>query len=442
MILDYLISKYIDGDLSPEEDSRLRELVAADPLARDAFEEAALLHVAMATDAVPDVPAAVDIETRALIASRMAAGPGASVPPSSQQQGKGMRVALRVLTMAMLLVAALPFGDMALLPVLPWQRGNAEVAMLDVAAPNQENGKAARPTSAHTRGASGDVSAGTQEDAEYPGDLAGSAEVITNSTDVAEALEAIADQAHTSDLARRSVTREVDLGEMPAVAEQQPVSVAAMSALMGQQPADGIEPMMLRSLPAKISTMYGVGRASGGPIGSNVEQVSFNIGYGIDDATFIGIEIGSVRYDVATTHRATVGGLNGSDVTPEQPSVSLAPSGLPTDHSGTKVASTNRTGQLAVSEYQSLQSVQSMWGAIGIRRDVLSAGGASLAVGAGVGISENGPVGYGRVSIRYDVWRGTMVHLGGQHQWMALGTGTAVPMTRIMSMTFGVGLSL
>ena len=56
MIIEQLISNYLDGDLSPEQDQELRELVAADPAARKLFDEAVLVHIAMRCEDETEVP--------------------------------------------------------------------------------------------------------------------------------------------------------------------------------------------------------------------------------------------------------------------------------------------------------------------------------------------------------------------------------------------------
>jgi hypothetical protein len=58
MNLELLISKYLDGDLTPEEDQLLRKIISEEPLAREEFEGAALLHVEMQQDAESIVPPA------------------------------------------------------------------------------------------------------------------------------------------------------------------------------------------------------------------------------------------------------------------------------------------------------------------------------------------------------------------------------------------------
>ena len=56
MIIEQLISNYLDGDLTPEQDQELRELVAADPAARKLFDEAVLVHIAMRCEDETEVP--------------------------------------------------------------------------------------------------------------------------------------------------------------------------------------------------------------------------------------------------------------------------------------------------------------------------------------------------------------------------------------------------
>ncbi|MES2767046.1 MAG: hypothetical protein V4642_14320 [Bacteroidota bacterium] len=58
MNLELLISKYLDGDLTPEEDILLRKILSEEPQARGEFDGAALLHVEMQQDADSIIPPA------------------------------------------------------------------------------------------------------------------------------------------------------------------------------------------------------------------------------------------------------------------------------------------------------------------------------------------------------------------------------------------------
>ena len=69
MIPDVLISKYLDGDLSLEEDVEFRAMLAADPNAREAFDSAVLLHIAMRCEDVTTVPSDVEESVLAFIAN-------------------------------------------------------------------------------------------------------------------------------------------------------------------------------------------------------------------------------------------------------------------------------------------------------------------------------------------------------------------------------------
>ncbi len=445
MILDYLISKYLDGDLSPEEDVQLRELVAADPLARDAFEEAALLHVEMATAGLPEVPADLDLEVRRQVAERMSPPRRTSKPPSDGVREYGRWTAIRVMVTALMLAAALPFGDMTLGPFIPRFETSGQRDVVRLSTETLRTQSTMQPVE---RAANVSVDF---EASETLADIPSSSDVHVAEVRFA-AVETAVDVVQGSDaMAVPSRTRFVhDVMNLDEQDNKQldGGALSAMSTMLGQLPMYGASAIDQMRVPAKIATTYGVGMNQSGVDVGTVEQLSIGIGYGIDDGTSIGIEIGTMQYDVVAMHRGLSGGSGDGDqhVAIETYSLGAQPA-TPTSHDS-KIITPSRSGDGRVAEFEGRRSVQTMWGAVRLQQDLLSYGRATLVGGVAVGLANDSPMGYGRLGLRYAVFNDATVHVGAQMQWLALETGglraagKQVTLNRVASITFGIGVSL
>ncbi|RPI68378.1 MAG: hypothetical protein EHM43_05095, partial [Ignavibacteriae bacterium] len=111
MILEHLITAYLDGELTPEQDRELRQNLAADPSAREAFDAAVLIHIALRCEdrtlPPPDLRASVfeAVDAIATEESRLAGTTGVATRP--------IRLGNRTTTLlaCLLLVFSVPVAD-------------------------------------------------------------------------------------------------------------------------------------------------------------------------------------------------------------------------------------------------------------------------------------------------------------------------------------------
>ena len=125
MILDHLIAGYLDGDLTEDQDRELRAVVGADPLAKEAFDAAVLIHIALQCEDETVPPASLRSAVFEEIAALDAKGAAAYGQGAYQAQPRGsirsqrsstrrpQRSAVRMLATAAVFFLAmwLPFGD-------------------------------------------------------------------------------------------------------------------------------------------------------------------------------------------------------------------------------------------------------------------------------------------------------------------------------------------
>lgn len=116
MNLNLLISKYVDGDLTVEEDQTLRRLLSEQPAAKEAFDMATVLHFSMLEDADSIVvPSDFLLETEAKITMKFAAQEAivkAKLREQKIQAFKSNLTRLSSFVVALLLVCTVPFSDM------------------------------------------------------------------------------------------------------------------------------------------------------------------------------------------------------------------------------------------------------------------------------------------------------------------------------------------
>jgi hypothetical protein len=115
MNLDDLISKYLDGELTADEDSQLRQLLSEDIAARRAFDAYVLIHAALREDAKNIVPSdALVNETEDMILGKIMAEQSAHV--ADVQPRRQRKVALPAVAAILLLVSVIVVSDLTIAP--------------------------------------------------------------------------------------------------------------------------------------------------------------------------------------------------------------------------------------------------------------------------------------------------------------------------------------
>ncbi|MBI3258713.1 MAG: hypothetical protein HYZ54_04445 [Ignavibacteriae bacterium] len=116
MNLNLLISKYVDGDLTVEEDQVLRRLLSEQPAAKEAFDVATVLHFSMLEDADSIViPNDFLLETESRITMKFEAQEAIAKAKLREQRVKAFKsnmTRLSSFVVALLVVCTVPFSDM------------------------------------------------------------------------------------------------------------------------------------------------------------------------------------------------------------------------------------------------------------------------------------------------------------------------------------------
>ncbi len=82
-MFDILVSKYLDGSLSAEEDRALRTILSENPIAKEQFNMAVSLHIAMKDEPEIDIDDKVLLATENAIFSSLRLEPPKSQPVTS-----------------------------------------------------------------------------------------------------------------------------------------------------------------------------------------------------------------------------------------------------------------------------------------------------------------------------------------------------------------------
>jgi hypothetical protein len=399
MTPDLLITRYIDGDLTPEEDSLLRRMIAEDSDVKAAFEAAVLIHIAMSCEDRTPVPADLTADTLARVdaIADAEADPLPGVLPVDGPAAPGGSVFTRGRAMALLA---------ALLMVVPvahrtvWQPARlwAPVAM-DVSVPVTPE----RPAR----------------------DVVGAPSPSRTAVPAASAQpSAVASDQNTASLAVNPDQPATVPGSQP-VAASTPRTAPVRTA--PEPSADGF--MAPAPLPTPLAVVFGThagtGIGSGDARISNVSAISQSIGYVINDGLVMGLEVGALTFDEssetamqvrASTARAGTAGRGG------------ALSKLDPDPSIPDGSTTMRS--------TSVRTLTRYWGTVFGQVRVLRTGVADVDVRGGLGADEAGFTGYGRVTGRTQVQPWLSASVGGEVRTFAsVGYGV------VFSAVFGIQIS-
>lgn len=450
MILDYLISKYLDGDLSAEEDAQLRDLVASDPLSRAAFEEAALLHVAMATDEAPEVPEDLDIATHRRMAELITNSQVSAVPRSHPTRRKRVWGTLHGLVAVLFMAASVPLGDVVRtwrgdlgdLPSKSYSETFGDVIHDEA---SSDMVRCSKNLDAPAAASNEDPTEVTDLiDMQTPA-MARENDVVLPPTNLA-ALDhhrlPVLDSGFTSEAEKNVFVR----NDNPS--HYNSAMFSTMLGTVGSHSIVGSDEHGIHALSSRMATSYAVGRMNTTAGVRRVEQIAVGIGFEVAEATWLGFEVGSMRYDVASVLRGVAGQNEETSGNVDARSFGLTPASMPTPVQESKVATHGRSKGLAVTEFERRLRLQSMFGTVRLQRDVIAVGKATLSASIGAGLSETGAMGFGRCGLRYDVFAGTNVFAGAQMQWInaadpePLGVNRAHSIAQIVSFVFGIGVSL
>lgn len=441
MILDHLISKYLDGELSPEEDSELRRLIAADPLAKEAFDAAVLVHIAMRCedDAIADTPDDVAEEVYDNILAHIDDDEGrrnalpVAVDPAARASRR--RVLSLVAAVLMLVVPVghdwfMAGGDQAvILPDLPTLNAFDEADHVATTVSR------IRTVSTRT-----DVRSDESTDDAFVMSVVNDGSGTDDGASERSMAEADADDAG------RTVPLSVWFGGTPDVSstDRNDASVVDPRAACATcSPAKVAVTEADYPMEVLLATLYTQGMTTSLPSTSNVRSISQSLGYAVAPSSVFGLEVGSTSYDVERSHEGSVrvGG------TPEGPVRAAAP---PREDGGIMklLPGDSPVGTYFRQTSVSMNSEQMVWGAAFLQQSIMNAGGLAVQGRAALGAGEDGMLAYGRIQGEYKLYRSVSLTVGAEARYVPFrtnaigGVSTSSSYGAIYSLLYGVQIRL
>lgn len=442
MILDHLISKYLDGELSSEEDSELRRLIAADPLAKEAFDAAVLVHIAMRCedDANADTPddVAADVYDNVLAhidddEDRRTALPVAIDPVARASRRRVLSLVAAVL---MLVVPVghdwfMTGGDQAV--ILP------ELPTLDAI----DDGGRHTTTVFRSRR----VHTTTDVRNDESTDDAFVMSVVSDDFDTdGDAAERSMAETHADDAGRTIPLSVWFGGRTPDVsaADHDDASIVDPRAA-GSTCSPARVAVVEADYPMEVllATLYTQGMTTSLPSTSNVRSISQSLGYAVAPSSVFGLEVGSTSYDVERSHEGSVrvGGA------PEGPARAAAP---PREDGGIMklLPGDSPVGTYFRQTSVSMNSEQMVWGAAFLQQSIMNAGGLAVQGRAALGAGEDGMLAYGRIQGEYKLYRSVSLTVGAEARYVPFrtnaigGVSTSSSYGAIYSLLYGVQIRL
>ncbi len=394
MIPDILVSKYLDGDLSIEEDMELRKRISEDPAAKEAFDAAILIHIAMSCADPIEVPEDTREDTLAAVFSRIDSATAAPLP---RKGGGGGNIRMQRL-MASLVVAlfalTVPVQDVVMQFI-------GRTAQTQVASVDHKTGEMRVPRVA------GRNDFGISQPARL--DTSTASIVVLGSPSLGVDDEGTPENSKSVELPTRPLTSLFD--DAPPVMDPRP-----------DQPRIGLDEPHSPTLAVVLGTYVGTGFGGSEPSMSNATIVSQSVGFGVGDGLVVGLEFGSLSYASNVVTKANIRRNEpGAGWAGRVPGESGRPSKLdPTPKNGYDLETITTTA-----------TTSRLWGSAFVQKSVIRSGFAEVLVRGGVGVDDIGLVGYGRVTGQVQL-----------QQWISLSVGAEARTVQGILLNAIVGLQI
>lgn len=411
MNLELLISKYLDGDLTPEEDRLLRKILSEEPSARDEFDSAALLHVEMQNDAESIVPPADLVsETEDMILMKIMnhSVQDSGRPTQFLKSSLRRRVVNLFSVAAVLLAFTIPFNDGSAPEVGSFSAGlqaesdfkaeNDFKALQSNLAQKEMPGLLRYGKTLKKSTASSDMAAfftNSDNAIAFKNPMASSSAEILKE-----------DSAPVEDMSSRVSLEEAQIKSgnvqsIMAIASQYNNSEGSYT----PSSYDGYDRMRQERDEVQVSTFLATNvLKSSKAAESSIASISQSVSYAVNKSDRVGVEFGYTSYTyegntivpVKASGVFASAGKDGSNTT--RASILGAGDGKPQPPKVDNTKSTWKNKEVAYTDQGKMY-----WGAAFYERQVLRINNASLHGRLGIGGSGEGGVAYGRVFGKYDV---------------------------------------
>lgn len=407
MNLDHLIGKYLDGELTSSEDKLLREMIGGDAMARETFDSAVEVHMALKEDAQSiELPEGLAQETEDLVLMRILSAD--SFIAESREPERATYL-WRTTLVAALLALFMIGGSIAIydghIPELRRGAGSnleqAEATGLRVSV--DENGTAAN-TKSQTKHFStqnnrmyvkriNSLNSGSIAQAETPAQALSQPTLPDFQAVLPEpvSLESVtgASAADSYRPARESAQRSLNSATPSQFSALSNVPFGRGVLPQGSQSRGEMATLNLirpNIEEIQLSSFYGSDVMRGGlPTSENHPIISFSqsIAYSLNSNSRIGLEVGMISFqtDQIVTINVSGGSLSGLE--------EFVPGYNPENYISLPVNVT-RDNKI-------------FWGSAFYERTIFAAGGASLESRVGTGFSRDGLISFGRLFGKYEV---------------------------------------
>jgi hypothetical protein len=451
MTLNDLLSRYLDGELTHDEDAVLRQMLASDPQAREAFDTAVLLHVHMQCEpAEPPCPTLWDSIEAATVAQPLRASTMGLQRPISRSKRRLVAVAY---TLAALLCVA-PVHHMMFnlndtmaggLPELQTIDGNqqSETRAGNLNGVQAPSTAATPPSVKVVEDLSADGMAGAVQD----GDFEKSTIVI-----VAEMLDTQPEQIHEVEPQQtptlRSFLGSSNMGSQPN-GQTNWAAISEPSSTRDVAESSNTSESVSQRAPVHVEASYNTSVSTSASHITNVQQVSQSTGFVLASSTVVGIEVGVTSYTLAysgnvetTSESAAAGRRSTENVSDYQQTI------------GTNEPSNSfvvPSAKLAMVPQQSIatgtqmvrgsRAIQQLWGSAFAQFPLLELANVDILARAGVGLGEDGVTSYSRLTAEYALAKGVGLLLGAEARGMQYRVGTVNSMASATSFGLSIGVS-
>lgn len=390
MNLDHLLSRYLDGELTPEEDKQLRDLVASSPEARAEFDAAVSLFIHAREEAEhPSLSAAESssIEDAIMMAAL-----------SSQASAVPVATAMTSLpSLSISLLSSLVVASLSLVPVSTGYRSGIVGGAESGSRPSVMTQPLLREAESSAALASSSVGVGDEKVVEKRFEAA--APVRPSRADISNAARytaQVAEQDNADDLTIYELY--VEESDDSSVEQSPDLAMASFNSAMTApvrseaDPALRLSPAVIPVIPESAPVDFGfVGGSmfasfSGGAMESS-DFIAQTISYKLDDRNRIGIEIGWMQFSYR--HNSTM--------------IRMAPSDAPSNRSVAMVITENPAirpiSSFFLSNAQRVSTDEALWGSLFYERGIPVNDLVEVSIRGGAGASNLGALGFARVGL-------------------------------------------
>jgi hypothetical protein len=411
MTVERLISAYLDGDLTPEQDELLRTRISADPAAHEAFDAAVILHISMCYEDRTEVPLDLRKSVFGAIeasANQASAGRFRNIKSVASRKFGTMVV--------MLFLLCLPITD-SFLELNSFRDSSIffDVNQVSGAANSATNMKA----SIHGTGEGRESALGiSRQAAGYAID--GDDELATLRAKNDNSTELNSNQSVEQPRIEQPTLNSLFSRPLPTASETEDRDGIYSSADLNNT---------TQRTRISLATMYGEGFGSNASGATNISQVAASIGYEMGKEDFVGLEFGATSYSIEYSTSSLLGAPDEASMASREPiDVAIQPQAstvqMPMEQPTKLTSPDPATTHYSASQFTTSSRQSTVWGTAFYERRFITLSSLSLNARAAAGVGEDGLIGYGRLIGEWRLGGVVSLVIGSELRTMPFRTGT------------------